>query len=144
MSFCRANLIAAALVAATLALAACGSDGSEPATTEPVNEPAVSTSSAPPRSQSPPPPAVYAAIANINPFGDACAGSEYEHVAEERVAELREAGFSSTIRPSGEFQEYYGGGYCVEAGRSKSRHRMETLVYRLEDNSIAAQILAVK
>jgi hypothetical protein len=132
------TVLLVALLAIATTLGACGSDDS--ATTRPeVNEP-VAASTPPP----PPEPDVYAAIANINPFGDACAGSGYEHVAEERVAELREVGFSSTIRPSGEFRGYRSGGYCVEAGRSKSRRKIEALIYRLEDGGIGAQVLTVE
>lgn len=133
----RAALVVALVTIAAM-LGACGSDTDDPVATRPVDDPA------PAYTPPPPEPDIYAAIANINPFGDACAGSEYEHVAEERVAELREARFSSTIRPSGEYRDYLSGGYCVEAGRSQSRRKAEARVHRLENSGIGAQVLVVE
>ncbi len=146
MSPARAGIIAA-LLAIAATLGACSSDADEQAATRPVDEPAAA--STPPPPPPPPEPDVYAVIANINPFGDACAGSKFEHVAEELAEWMHEAGLPATIRPSGEYLDYRSGGYCVEAGRSKSRRKAEALVHRLENTATTtgafpAQILVVE
>jgi hypothetical protein len=96
---------------------------------------------APPR-----PRLAWAVIVNINPFGDACAGPGFRHVAVELKTQLADAGVSSRIvRSSAYPNAATSDQFCVETARYPTEKQARGRVAKLAHtgNGFTAQVFEV-